>query len=165
MAPKNNRQCELKTGPRLERKQLRSINAKIILPVEQHKPPFSSPSGVVFLVDDEKEFTDLMSSLLTDGLGVKTQAFNSPQEALAALETTQPRLIISDLMMPQMTGFEFLRAAEKLQPETPSILVTGSPPDRKTLDANRPRAFLGMLGKPISWRDIGTIMRKNSLLV
>jgi len=106
-----------------------------------------------------------MSSLLTDGLGVKTLAFNSPEDALAALETTSPRLIISDLMMPRMTGFEFLRAVEKLQPEIPSILVTGSPPDSKTLQANQPRAFLGLLGKPVSWRDIGAMMREHALLV
>lgn len=106
-----------------------------------------------------------MSSLLNDGLGVKTLAFNSPDDALAALETTKPGLIISDLMMPHMNGFEFLREAEKRQPEVPSILVTGSPPDADTLSANQPRAFLGMLGKPVSWRDIGAIMRENALLI
>jgi len=149
----------------LERKRLRSINAKIINLVEQQNPPLASTSGVVFLVDDEKEFTDLMSSLLNDGLGVKTLAFNSPKDALAALETTKPKLIISDLMMPHMSGFEFLHEVEKQQPEIPSILVTGSPPDSATLKANQPRALLGMLGKPVSWRDIGAIMRENALLV
>lgn len=115
-------------------------------------------------MDDWKEFTDLMSNLLDHGLGVETHAFNDPMSALEALKETTPMLVISDLLMPEMNGFEFLREVARLKPGIPSILVTGSPPDKETMAANVPEGFLGMLPKPISWRDIAELMREHRLV-
>jgi CheY-like chemotaxis protein len=132
--------------------------------MENILPSDPSSENVVFLVDDWKEFTDLMSNLLNHGLGVKTHSFNDPFSALEALNKTTPRLIISDLLMPEMNGFEFLREAARRKPGIPSILVTGSPPDEATVAANVPDGFLAMLTKPISWRDIAELMRENRLV-
>jgi CheY-like chemotaxis protein len=121
----------------------------------------------VFLVDDEKPFTDLFRTLLEDGLGLRTLAFNDPMAALAALDAAnapEPTLVISDLLMPKMNGFEFLQELARRRPGVPSILVTGSNPDACFVRANQPPDFLGLIHKPVSWRDVAALLREHELV-
>jgi CheY-like chemotaxis protein len=126
----------------------------------------------IFLVDDEKPFTDLFRTLLEDGLGLKTVAFNDPAVALRALESGSgdfcgddaPTLVISDLLMPKINGFQFLQEVARLRPGLPSVLVTGSNPDPRVVLANQPPNFLGVIHKPISWRDIAALLKEHELV-
>lgn len=127
-------------------------------------PPGDRTEPVVFLVDDEKPFTDLMGALLEHGLGVKTRIFNDPMAALAGLNAAPPTLVISDYRMPGLDGFDFLREVATRCPGVPSILVTGNALDAETIARRKPAALLGVLFKPLSWRDIAAIMRKHALL-
>jgi signal transduction histidine kinase/CheY-like chemotaxis protein len=61
----------------------------------------------VLVVDDDQRMLDLMSATLTE-LGYLAGCQINPVEALAAIEKERPAAIILDLLMPQMTGFEFL---------------------------------------------------------
>ena len=79
----------------------------------------------IIVVDDEKMVTSAFRTLfMVEGIkgGV---FFNSPQEALEYMKTEAPDLIISDFLMPEINGLEFLREAKKLYPETSMILLTG----------------------------------------
>jgi len=79
----------------------------------------------IIVVDDEKMVTSAFRTLFTVE-GVKGGVyFNSPVEALEYIKTDAPDLIISDFLMPEMNGLEFLREAKKLYPETSMILLTG----------------------------------------
>ena len=81
--------------------------------------------GKVLFVDDDK--------LATSSLAIKMRlddfcdfvTYNNPLEALEYLKLEKPDLIISDFVMPEMNGLEFLREAKKLYPETSMILLTG----------------------------------------
>ena len=62
----------------------------------------------VLIVDDEKRLVSLVESYLTqEGYRVAT-AFNGKQ-ALEVAAKEKPDLIILDIMMPEMNGYEFLR--------------------------------------------------------
>jgi len=122
------------------------------------------PDPVVLLVDDEKPFTDLMGTLLEQGLGVRTHVFNDPAEALEKLAEVRPTFVISDYRMPGLDGFDFLREVAARCPGLPSILVTGNALDAETIARRMPATLLGVLFKPLSWRDIAGIMRRNALL-
>jgi response regulator RpfG family c-di-GMP phosphodiesterase len=51
--------------------------------------------------------------------------FNSPSEALAALQTQEADLVISDYLMPgEINGVEFLLKLKELQPEAIRVLLT-----------------------------------------
>ena len=51
--------------------------------------------------------------------------FNSPQDALEFLKNNTPDLVISDFLMPEMNGLEFLSEVKKMYPEVSKILLTG----------------------------------------
>ena len=75
----------------------------------------------ILIVEDSPDLQLLLAQLLS-GEGYKiSRAFNG-QQALEFLKTTQelPSLILLDIMMPVMDGFEF-RAAQKLDPRIAAI--------------------------------------------
>ncbi len=82
-------------------------------------------SDKIVIVDDDKIVTSALKTLLKLEGFSGAQYFNSPKEALEYLKIEQPDLILSDFMMPEMNGFEFLSEAKKLYPEVSMILLTG----------------------------------------
>ena len=76
----------------------------------------------ILVVDDEQRLVSLVESYLKqEGYQVVT-AFNGIQ-ALGIAETSNPDLIILDVMMPEMDGYEFMRQHRRKH-ETPIILLT-----------------------------------------
>jgi PAS domain S-box-containing protein len=82
-------------------------------------------TGKIVVVDDEKMVTSAFATLLkVEGFN-DVHFFNNPKEALTFLKDNTPDLIISDFIMPEMNGLEFLSEAKKLHPEVSRILLTG----------------------------------------
>jgi DNA-binding response OmpR family regulator len=76
----------------------------------------------VMVVDDEKRLVSLVESyLVQEGFRVLT-AFNG-REALTLARKEEPDLIILDIMMPEMDGYEFVEAYRK-DHKTPIIMLT-----------------------------------------
>jgi CheY-like chemotaxis protein len=77
--------------------------------------------GRILLVDDDPDVRESMAMLLNEeGYDVRTAEHGF--DALLQLRTAVPDVIISDLNMPQMSGFEFLSVVRRRFPE---ILVVG----------------------------------------
>ena len=81
--------------------------------------------GKIIVVDDEKVVTSAFKTLLKVEGFSDGHFFNSPLEALEFLKENKPDLVISDFMMPEMNGLEFLTEVKKLYPEVSKILLTG----------------------------------------
>ena len=82
-------------------------------------------SGLIVIVDDEQMVTSAFKTLLKlEGFSNCT-AFNNPCEAIEFLKENKPDLIISDFIMPEMNGLEFLSEAKKMYPDVSKILLTG----------------------------------------
>ncbi|MDY6310133.1 MAG: ATP-binding protein [Cyanobacteriota bacterium] len=80
--------------------------------------------GKILYVDDDKLLTSTFATLMkVEGFN-DVVIYNDPKEALEYLKIEQPDLIISDFLMPEMNGLEFLKEAKKLYPETSMILLT-----------------------------------------
>jgi PAS domain S-box-containing protein len=99
-------------------------------------PPVPKLDGVhVLLVDDEADALELIRRVLeTQGALVTT--VGSGEEALRLLETSEPDVLISDIGMSGMDGYQFMRlmrAAEPKNRRTPALALTAfaRPDDRK----------------------------------
>ncbi len=79
--------------------------------------------GPVLVVDDEPDIVEFLTTVLRDE-GYSTEAAADGMEAVAMIEAIKPALVILDLMMPRMTGFEVLDAIrERGSNARPSIIV------------------------------------------
>ena len=81
--------------------------------------------GKIVVVDDEKIVTSAFKTLLKVEGFADAHFFNSPKEALEFLKYNKPDLVISDFLMPEINGLEFLKEVKALYPEVSKILLTG----------------------------------------
>ena len=89
-------------------------------------------------------------------------AFNSPFEALDYLKENEVDLIISDFIMPQMNGIDFLENAKKLQKDTSTILLTGYADKENAIRAINEIGIFKYIEKP--WDNNNLIINiKNAL--
>lgn len=73
--------------------------------------------GKILYVDDDKLLTSTFSTLMKVEGFEDVVIYNNPKEALEYLKLECVDLIISDFLMPEMNGLEFLRQAKKLYPK------------------------------------------------
>ena len=100
----------------------------------------------ILLVDDEKQFVDTLSEHLGMRGFEARVAYDGP-EALKAVE--QPTdVIVLDLRMPGMDGFEVLRNVKKSNPQVQVIILTGHGGDAEEQTAYRMGAY-NFLRKPM----------------
>lgn len=81
--------------------------------------------GKIVVVDDEKIVTSAFKTLLKVEGFSDAHFFNNPKEAVEFLKTNKPDLVVSDFLMPEMNGLEFLTEVKKMYPEVSKILLTG----------------------------------------
>ncbi|MFY9477116.1 MAG: EAL domain-containing protein [Aquabacterium sp.] len=96
-------------------------------------PHFSQDSApwdeaLVMMVDDEELLTDVIQTHLEDAGYTRFAACNAPLEALALIKARRPDVLLLDLMMPGISGFDILqavRADAELQ-YTPVVVLTAA---------------------------------------
>jgi len=80
-------------------------------------------SASILVVDDERAIQDTLAwCLQNDGHGVRTAG--SAEEAMAIMADQGFDLIISDIIMPGLSGVDLLRKVHVLQPQTLFVLIT-----------------------------------------
>jgi len=75
----------------------------------------------ILIVDDTLENLQLLASILKE-VGYKVRPASSGKQAIAAIEHRQPDLILLDIKMPEMDGYEVCRLL-KSRPETKAIPI------------------------------------------
>jgi DNA-binding NtrC family response regulator len=79
----------------------------------------------VLVVDDEPMVTRTLEAVMRVESNLECVAVNRPTEGLERLRTEPFEVILSDFIMPELDGLEFLAQAKEIQPETSRILLTG----------------------------------------
>jgi CheY-like chemotaxis protein len=94
-------------------------------PPEQSRTPMDRKLAIL-LVDDHIQVRSTTAALLTD-LGHSVVEAEDGAEAMEVLKTRTCDfdLLISDYAMPQLSGTDFLRQAQRLCPDVPALIVTG----------------------------------------
>ena len=90
------------------------------------------PQPRVFVVDDEALIATSLSTILRHS-GFDAIAYTQPREALKAAETDFPELLISDLIMPNLSGVELAIEIQKMHPNCKVLLCSGLSSDREQL--------------------------------
>lgn len=110
--------------------------------------------GKIVVVDDEKIVTSAFAALLKVEGFSDVHFFNSPKDALTFLNKNTPDLVISDFLMPEMNGLEFLSEVNKLYPEVSKILLTGYADKENAIRAINEIGLYRYIEKPWSNEDL-----------
>jgi CheY-like chemotaxis protein len=78
----------------------------------------------ILVADDEPAVRQLFAEVLR-GAGFDVTAVGSGKETLAALRSAKFRLLILDLNMPDLDGFDVLKEVRKAHPGIPVIVISG----------------------------------------
>ena len=98
----------------------------------------------ILIVEDNPSLQELGKTLL-EAQGYEVRGAEDGFEGLAALKQSLPDIIISDLQMPNMNGFEFLSVVRRRFPMIPVIVISGefsglSVPESVLADAFFPKS-------------------------
>ena len=77
----------------------------------------------VLIVDDEPDTLELVRLVLEKG-GFNTSLAMSGKEALAQIDTSKPDLVLLDIMMPDMDGWDVFRKIKEKNPGIPVAILT-----------------------------------------
>ncbi len=107
----------------------------------------------VLIVDDEPAQLGLLKELIRNA-GMSYRTAQNGKEALKIIKATSPHLVLTDIQMPKMDGFELLRKIRKdpARADLPVIALSGQP-DVSAADYLK-KGFSGSLLKPYSSQEL-----------
>ncbi len=116
-------------------------------------------SNIILLVDDEEMVVTSIKSFLTLETDYEVVAFTSPKEALEFVRKNKVDLVISDYLMPDIDGIEFLGLVKDIQPEATRILLTGYADKENAIKAINDVGLYQYIEKPWENDDLRLIIR------
>ena len=131
-----------------------------IISEEEPEPVLFEGTASVLLVDDNAEMVKVISRLL-ERSGHKVTSHTNPGDAIAAYRKERHDIVITDIGMSAMTGWELAQKIKEIDPEAAIVFITGWGAQVDHEKARRVGAK-GIINKPLSKDKIlGTI---NSIL-
>ena len=98
-------------------------------------PPAVSPNARRVLVIDDELAVLRVVGLLLERNGFSVDTASSAPEGLELLKTRRYHVVLSDIIMPELSGVEFLREMRRYDMDVPVILMTAGPTLDSALDA------------------------------
>jgi len=113
-------------------------------------------TGGILVVDDDPDLRQFLQLMLTS-MGFEVTTAANGQEALEVMEGHCPDLILLDMKMPVMNGWEFCCALEGRAARPPIVVLTAAPdPAARAAEAHAD----GWLGKPFEYADLVATVRR-----
>jgi PAS domain S-box-containing protein len=139
--------------PRIEHPDIKiKVNSESVLPQGTER---------ILLVDDEQTLLDTLDRLLRS-LGYDVEAYKNSSEALRAFfhKTDYFDLLVTDHVMPDMTGVELAGEIQRKNPVIPVILLTGFNEPLDGEPANSSLRIDKILNKPLMHAELAYAVRK-----
>jgi DNA-binding NtrC family response regulator len=122
-------------------------------------PRLPAVSGRILIVDDDQRQRAALAAMLSD-CDFETSLASDGHEALERLTAFNADVIVSDLVMPRMDGFELLRHLKERGNLTPAIVLTGFGSIEKALSAVHDLNAFWYLEKPVEPRALKTLLER-----
>jgi GAF domain-containing protein/anti-sigma regulatory factor (Ser/Thr protein kinase) len=126
-------------------------------PAPRRVPRPSLPRRVL-LVEDEEMVRTTLAALLR-AVGVQVAEADGGAKALAYLAEHPVDVVVTDLGMPDMTGWEVAEAVKRLHPSLPVVLVTGWQ-DQMAASGAQGRQVDALLSKPARLEDLLRVLHE-----
>jgi two-component system, chemotaxis family, chemotaxis protein CheY len=113
-------------------------------------------AGGILVVDDDADLREFLR-LTVASMGFEVTCASNGQDALDVMEGHDPDLILLDMKMPVMDGWEFCRALEGRDARPPIVVLTAAPdPAARAVEVHAE----GWLGKPFEYADLEAIVHR-----
>jgi putative two-component system response regulator len=106
----------------------------------------------ILLIDDERVVRNLIAEILEEA-GHDVVAAETAEQALLLLDAIDPDLVVSDVVMPGLTGIELLDLVHERRADIPVVLVTGAG-TYDTLSNALTRGAAGLITKPFTHAEL-----------
>ena len=113
---------------------------------------------VILIIDDEEEIRISLSTIV-EQLDIIPMTASNGLVALDLLESEKIDLIITDLMMPEMDGLQFIVESRKLNPRIPIAVISGYA-DIKNATFALTRGAFNFITKPFTIKEVENVIRK-----
>ncbi len=123
---------------------------------DSRKPENYKPT--VLVVDDDRQFNDVICEFLTLEGYVVEAAFDG-LEALRLFRPSEHAVVITDVAMPLVNGWELIAALRQHAPELPVVLITGYGSGNWNETYLRKQGINALLSKPLDIDQLLTILR------
>ncbi len=112
----------------------------------------------ILIIDDESSILETLGILLKNS-GFAVETAQGGRVGLAALKSTGPDIVLTDIRMPQVTGIDILEAAREIDPEMPVILMTAQASLQSAIQAVNQGGFY-YIQKPFANDELVAICRR-----
>ena len=112
----------------------------------------NQPNVALLVIDDNLDNLELLQAAL-EPCGLDILTADGPFKGLELMREHRPDIVLTDLMMPGMTGMEVLEHTKQHNPATEVILMTAFYSAESAAEATRKGAW-GYLEKPLSISDL-----------
>ena len=103
----------------------------------------------VFVVDDSQVVATTLAVILS-ARGFNASPFTNPNEALEAARLDAPDVLVTEVIMPEVSGIEMAGQILKEHPECKVLLISGSPETSDLLELARAKgSSFEVLPKPV----------------
>jgi excisionase family DNA binding protein len=127
--------------------------------IDSSGPGGQRPSGpLVLVVDDDARLREYLKINL-ELAGYAVREAENGEQALAAIEDQAPELVLLDVVMPGIDGWQLLRQLEERHGSIPVIMFSGQIDDQAAAEATS-RGARGFLGKPFDPEELLTRARQ-----
>ncbi len=110
--------------------------------------------GRIIVADDEQVIANTLAIILNQA-GFSAQAVYSGESALEALSSFEPDMLISDVIMPGMTGIEVAMRTREILPTCKILLFSGQAATSDLLETARAKGHnFEILAKPVHPADL-----------
>ena len=102
----------------------------------------------ILLIDDEKNLSALLKINIEATTGYEVIVATSGREGIELIKTERPDLVLLDIVMPEMDGFEVLNLIKAIHPQLPVAMVTAVLDENEAKRAFKAGAY-EYISKPI----------------